>query len=340
MSVIVLMAVGGVLAWYLLPQRGYNVLKDAGQEECSLLIRGVNKTVAELATRPQNTENSKNRGLARPGEEQVIEGINGETLSYFKKLQSMFKKFKTVDAHLRAVKDYLWERFPPGKAQALFSIYKRYLSCEIELAEQLQYLGAPSGIDQALERLQWIQQFREEELGADLADRLFGQDYAVRKFRFQEAQILEDKTLNGEDKEEQLENLKEELAAKGISLPPLSAYQEYQLKLMIYRNELEKMADDEKKAKIREFREECFTPQEIARLEDMDQKLAKEKQIMVLYERQKRVIETDPSLNATLRQTRIRALQDKLFGNKAAGLRRREKMEQVLEEMRKTGPRG
>ena len=82
-------------------------------------------------------------------------------------------------------------------------------------------------------------------------------------------------------------------------------------------------SDEERQAKIRQFREEFFTPEQVRRLDDVDRLMADEKKNEEDYFAQENKIKNDSNLDADGKAQKRRELQDQMFGSEADAFRRR-----------------
>ena len=253
------------------------------------------------------------------------------TLKYFKHLEHLFRKSSSLgkdfdqvtdenfdqllEKYFDQVKRYLFSQFSGPEAQKLFDTYKKYLKCEIELSKSKKFkdLSNVRSIEEALETLKQIQEFRRERLGIELADKLFGADVKAKEYAFRRADIVADDALYGQEKEDQLKKLNQDMwgeDADAVEDHP-NNYNRYKEKLKIYKKDFDEMASEQlrkEKDKELDFRE-------------------KEKKIL-----------QDNKLSEEKRNAQIQALQNKMFGDEADAFRRRETMRIELERLKKEHP--
>lgn len=103
-------------------------------------------------------------------------------------------------------------------------------------------------------------------------------------------------------------------------------YNRYQLKLLLYQKDLSEMGEKARALKIQEFRKECFSKEQIKRLSEVDDRIAKEKQNMERYRAAEQKILDLKDMPQEEKNKRIKSLQDKFFGKEAEAFRRREAM--------------
>lgn len=249
-------------------------------------------------------------------------------LSFFRALQRHFseKSIAGLDSHFQKVNAYFHASFNPPDAQRLFDLYKKYLNCEISITNNDGYMTKSAAPEEILSLLKKIQTYRRQKLGAQNADALFGQDVKSREYLLRRSIIIEDPRLYGHEKEIFLKALTADMWDHQI--PPMEQsitdYDRYQLKLQTFRKDLSEMNEPERELKIRNFRNQCFSKEAIARLEEVDRRIAGEKQNLEQYRFAEKQIINNPALTQKERLNQIKTLQDLHFGNDAEAFRRRE----------------
>ena len=261
--------------------------------------------------------------------------INVYTVKYFKFLERLFKKSKDFKTHLAEVRAYLFSQFPEEEALKLFGVYQKYLECEMALAEQFSQWPDPQNPEDILAWLNSIQDFRRKQLGG-LADKLFGPEIKGKEYAVRRGSIVNDVNLYGPEKEVLLKELNADMwgdeadAVENYSKP----YNRYQEKLQIYALDLQEITDEqERKLKIKEFREQLFDSETIAKLEKVDQQMVMEKDKIADYYAAEETIKNDPDLEPDEKQEQIKTLQDHTFGEQADAFRRRDKIRMDKEKL-------
>ncbi len=267
------------------------------------------------------------------------------TLKYFKHLEYMFKESQNLNEHLNLVKTHLFSEFSDKEAQLLFDAYRKYVACEIALAQEYRNLSAVKSMDEAIAILRKIQEFRRARMGADLADKLFGPDVKAKEYAFRRSDIVGNRTLYGKEKESLLKKLNQDMwgdeadAVEQFEPDTPIAWQRFQEKQKIYQKDLDELgSEDAKEAKIREYRSEFFTPQAVQRMEAVDKQLASEKQSEAEYREKEKTILEDNTLSEKDKKQKIETLQNQIFGAEADAFRRRETMRLELEKMAREYP--
>ncbi len=258
------------------------------------------------------------------------------TLKYFKHMEHLFRKSTTLGEHFDEVKKYLFAEFSEEEATTLFETYKNYLQCEMDLIEEFRNLTSARSTEEAINTLKQIQEFRRDRLGVDLADKLFGSDVKAKEYAFRRADIVGDDALYGEAKDEMLKQLNEDMwgeDSEAIEEHP-NDYNRYKEKLLIYKKDLEQIeSEEERQAKIKEYRSEFFTPEVVKRLDEVDQQIVAEKQNETDYrEKEKKILE-NTGLTEETKNKKIEEMQNEMFGEEADAFRRRETMRLERERM-------
>jgi hypothetical protein len=147
--------------------------------------------------------------------------------------------------------------------------------------------------------------------------------------------ILSDSNIYGLEKERKLSILND--AMWGSKTMPfeenLTPYARYQEKLILYQNDLSKERPEaERTATLEQFRREIFTPEQLQRREEVNRSLAEEKNIKEQYFAQEKEIMNDPSQDQEGKESKIRDLQDKTFGEEAEAFRRGQIMQKAEDQ--------
>ncbi len=267
-------------------------------------------------------------GEENPNQYFVQSIANPNTVKFFKYLQMQIKA-NNLEDHLKAVEKYLQSVMEPVKAAEMFALYKKFCDYEIEMAKNMQKLSHPKNADELIRYLQEIHQYRREIFGTEIADAMWaievkGQEYNIRK-----GAILHNASLYGIEKEKQLSALKDEMWGtdpENVEEPPQTdpeKFSRYQEKQLIYQRDLNELPDADRREKIKEFRREYFSSEQVARLEQVDQELETDKKNESDYYAQEKEIMNNPALDNEKKAEMIRDLQNQTFGEEAEAFRRR-----------------
>jgi lipase chaperone LimK len=254
--------------------------------------------------------------------------VTAETLNFFRIIERRFavQSIKQLNEHFNEVGKYLHYQFKESEAQRLFEFYKKYLKCEIEIGSNQKYRAKIPDPKLILALLYKIQNVRRDRLGKETADALFGSEVKEREYLLRRAITIGDNTLYGKEKENRLQKLKydmwdDEVISIGEDRNP---YNRYQLKLLLYQKDLAELSMEERTKKIEEFRKEFFSKEQIKRLCEVDDQIAKDKEKMERYRAAERKILDSRNITEEEKDERIKALQEKFFGKDAEAFRRRE----------------
>ncbi len=258
------------------------------------------------------------------------------TVKFFKFLQRRFKDMD-FDAHLRAVEEYLNRTMDPRRAAEMFDLYKRFCNYEKGLLEAAKGWTTPGTPKDALKYLRNVQEYRRTFFGNELADVLFGAQVKHQEYSIRKQEIIDRKDLYGADKEKQIQKLRGEMWGDDAATIDnnLRPYDQYQEKLAVYNKDLEELNETDRKEKIREYRERYFSPEQVARLEKVDEQLEGEKRTEGEYRTKERKIMSDPNLDPQEKEQKIQELQNELFGEEADAFRRRETIRKAEEAFKK-----
>lgn len=258
------------------------------------------------------------------------------TLKFFKHLEHKFRASATLGEHFDSVEQYLFSEFSEKEARKLFDTYKEYLQCEMDLVEMYKNFADVQSPAEAIEMLKQIQEFRRDRLGKELADKLFGTDVKAKEYAFRRAAIVRDEALYGKEKEKQLAELNDAMWGEESAMVDAhrNDYNRYQETLQIYEKDL-KTAESGKmrKAKLRELREKHFSPEVVAKFEDIDQQMAEDEKREENYRKQVEAIRSNAELTEKEKKTKIQDLRDEVFGEEAEAFRRREAIRKGREKL-------
>ncbi len=264
------------------------------------------------------------------------EGRGIMLLKYFRFLQNKFSKSENLATHCADIWRYLISVMPEDDAEKMYAIYRKHLECEIELAKRISGAGQPETLEEILAGMEKIHDFRRSMLGSEMADGLFGAETKTREYALRRGAVVGDPGLSGEEKESLIEQLTSEMwedsSEKVQSVQ--GQYNRYRESLEIYRKDMNEMSSDEERSeKVAEIRQKYFTPEVVARLEEVDRNIQSEKETETLYRQQETRITESASLNDDEKKEAVETLQAIFFGNEAEAFRRREAIRLAGEEM-------
>ena len=254
--------------------------------------------------------------------------VNAYTVRFFKFLETQIE-FTSMDDHLKAVKAYLYSKFPPLQAQEMFALYRKFLDYEIQIHEKAKAWGQPKTAEELLRYLQSVQDYRRDIFGKEIADAMWGAEVKAHEYTIRKNGIKNDPNLYGAEKERRISHLKEEMwGADAVRLEDApqtdsERYEVYQEKQELYQKDLQQLTEYEKLRKIKEFREKYFTAEQMAKLEQVDREMEHERLRESDYYAKEKAILNDFSLSDEKKALAIQELQNSLFGEDADALRRR-----------------
>ena len=267
-------------------------------------------------------------GDEHPNQYFVQSIANPNTVKFFKYLQMQIKA-NNLEEHLKAVEKYLQSVMEPAKAAEMFALYKKFCDYEIEMTKNMQKLSHPKNADELIRYLQEIHQYRREIFGAEIADAMWGIEVKGQEYNIRKGSILHNGSLYGIEKEKQLSALKDEMWGTGpesVEEPPQTdpeKFSRFQEKQLTYQRDLNELPDTDRREKIKEFRKEYFSSEQITRLEQVDQEMENNKKNESDYYAQEKDIMNNPSLDNEKKAEMIRDLQNQTFGEEAEAFRRR-----------------
>lgn len=258
------------------------------------------------------------------------------TVKFFKFLQRQFRDMD-YEAHLRAVEEYLHRTMDTARAAEMFELYKRFLAYEKGLAETARSWPMPTTSKEAIEYLRNVQKYRRDFFGNDVADILFGAQVKHQEYSIRKQNIIADKNLYGKDKEKLISKLRQDMWGEdGATIDnSLRPYDQYREKLAIYEKDLSELDENSRKEKIREYRQQYFSPEIVERLEKVDEQLALDQKTEQDYRAKEQKIMSDPNLTAQQKEEKILELQSEVFGEEADAFRRREAIRKAEEAFKK-----
>jgi len=312
------------------------------------------RTPLRLEDRDQNIDLSKSDADFTNGENTAHSGIDLKeifseglinahtTYKYFKHLEHKFRKSTTPGEHFDLVEKYLFSQFSENEARELFDTYKKYLQCEMNLLTEFRNLTSVKSMEEALETLKRIQDFRRDRLGVELADKLFGADVKAKEYAFRRADVVGNDILYGREKEELLEKLNMDMwgteaeAVDDFETDSPNAWQRFHEKQRIYKKDIDELGSEAaKEARIMEYRTEFFSPDAVKRLEEVDKQIVQEKQTETFYREKEQEILSNKTISDEDKEEQLHEMQNEMFGEEADAFRRRETMRIELEKMMK-----
>lgn len=259
--------------------------------------------------------------------------VNPYTIKFFMFLSENFKEFDNEKDLFENVRKYLSSIMTADMADKLFDLYKKFVKYQLSLGDKSREWGMPKTVDETIDFLHKIQNYRREIFGRDVADILFGASVKAEEYPLRRGAILNDKNMYGAEKETRMNQLNE--AMWGDEADQVDAYAEtyikYREKLAMYEKDLSEMSEEAKKAQIRTFREEIFTPDQVRSFEEVDKAIADNEQKEHNYRARESEIMNDSGLTTAEKENKVRELQNQMYGDESDALRRRLAIERASE---------
>lgn len=265
------------------------------------------------------------------------DGRGPMVLKYFRFLQSKFNSATNLATHCSEVWNYLISAMPQQEAERIFAIYRKYLDCEIQLATKVSEMGQPKTLNEILDNLAQVQDFRRQMLGDEMADGLYGAEIKTREYSLRRGSIVGDNDLYGADKEDAIKRLTSDMWAESSEQVQAvqTPYNRYREKLEIYRKDFNEMgSEEEREERISEFRNQFFSPETVARLESVDMQIKSEKATESLYREKEAEVKSSASLSEKEKKETLESLQARYFGEDSEAFKRREAIRLGGEELR------
>ena len=263
--------------------------------------------------------------------------INKYTLKFFKYLQETFKDMP-FDQHIEAVRKYLYNSMDSESADKLLEIYKKFLNYENRLASDInKNMQDLNSTNDFLSMLSKMKKLQIEIFGEKDAEIIFGAALKAQEYPVRRAGIINDNSLYGKEKEERIRKLNKEMwGSEGENLEAdRKPYNRYKDKIETYSKDLSEMSESAKANKIKQFREETFSPDIVKKLEEVDNIMEADKQKELSYLAASSEITNNSNLSEAEKREMITDLQNKTYGDEADSVRRREAIESGKSEMSK-----
>lgn len=261
--------------------------------------------------------------------------VNKYTLKFFMHMDELFNNSTGLEDNLEKARQYLDSIMPPRLADRMLDLYKTYLNYQIGFQKKMKEWELPRTPEEALARLHRLQNYRRSIFGGEDADIIFGAGVKSEEYSIRRSAIVNDKEMYGEEKERKLYTLDNNMwgdeadSMKDRIMP----YMRYQEKLRLYQKDLSEMkSDEERQAKMMQLRRDVFNPDQIKQLDDVDRKLAEEKNIRDQYFAREREIQGDSSLGQEEKEKMIYDLQNATFGDGADAFRRGQAIEKGMKQ--------
>ena len=260
--------------------------------------------------------------------------VNKYTLKFFKYLQEKFKDM-SYEQHIEAIRKYLSDSMDAESVEKFLDLYKKFLDYENNLAKYLNNKEDLKTTDDFLNILMKMRKLQVELFGEKNADIIFGASLKAQEYPIRRNGILNDNSLYGKEKEERIRKLNKEMwGTEGDDFEKnRKPYTQYSEKIETYSKDLSEMNESEKAIKIKQFREEIFSPEIVQRLEEVDTTMDADKKKEASYLSAYNDIMNNKNLTDNEKKDLVYKLQNNTFGDEADSFRRREDIEAGKNEM-------
>jgi|GEM_PF-279941 len=257
--------------------------------------------------------------------------INPYTLNFLRELQWRFgKEEQTFESHFEKVCDYLKANVQIEDPDSLCELYKKYVEYEVSLEEKMGAFGPITNAKEALAALEKIQNYRRDFFGKDIADSLFAAEVTTQEYSIRRTAIVTDPELYGSEKLAMLEDLNKSMwgdeADQVDSLTIMNNnYNKYQESRQIYSKDMSEMGEVEKKQFDNMLRNNYFTPDVVAKFNEIDRQNEEQKKNEEQYYALEKQIINDPTISDHEKDEKITELQKEIFGKEGwAAFKRRD----------------
>ena len=274
---IAIAVVAGAMGWF-----GYTQLGTPGGSDANV---GITQPVAQASAPGPATLNDylssfivdKNQSIAlkhtrlgdgpseaTPGplDNAAVGVVNRGTADYFRYLQTQFQTGATLQANTEAIRQHLMETLPKADADRLFALYEKFLSFELTVSGKTKNWEMPQSPSETLALITKMQQLQQETFGAEDADMLFGGELKGMEYTARSSAIYNDRVAGGAEKEALLKKLATDMfGAEGAKIDEKkNPYNLFEEKLLIYKNDLDKLEPPEQEKLIQGLRAKYLPP--------------------------------------------------------------------------------
>lgn len=182
--------------------------------------------------------------------------VNRATADYFRYLQTHFDMGSTLQANTEAIRQHLLATLPKEDAEKLFALYQQFVDFEFTIGDKTKGWTMPESPNEALELIAKMQKLQQQTFGEENADLLFGGELKTMEYTARRSGILNDRIASGVEKEALLNKLaKDMFGVNGDTLDQKkNPYNLFEEKLLVYKNDLDKLEPLEAEKMIKQFR--------------------------------------------------------------------------------------
>lgn len=186
----------------------------------------------------------------------AIGTVNRDTVDYFRFLQTHFNEGSSLQENTALIHQHLLTTLPKDKGEELFALYQKFVDFEFSVGEKTKDWKMPESANETLALIKKMQQLQQQHFGVETADLLFGGELKTMEYTARRSGILNDQNTPGAAKEALLNKLAVDMF--GTDADKLDAqknpYNLFEEKLLIYRNDLDKLGPTEREKMINDLR--------------------------------------------------------------------------------------
>lgn len=186
----------------------------------------------------------------------AIGTVNRDTVDYFRFLQTHFNEGSSLQENTALIHQHLLTTLPRDKGEELFALYQKFVDFEFSVGEKTKGWKMPESANETLELIKKMQQLQQQHFGVETADLLFGGELKTMEYTARRSGILNDQSTPGAAKEALLNKLAVNMF--GTDADKLDAqknpYNLFEEKLLIYKNDLDKLGPTEREKMINDLR--------------------------------------------------------------------------------------
>lgn len=228
---------------------------------------------------------------------------------YFLSLMGEFPQEDVLELVREDIKINLKE---PALSEAM-ALFENYIDYKLTLVELEQQLQAPADyemndIELMRAQLDKLRNLRKEHLGDEVSDAFYGFDDVYDDYMLNRIEIINNRQLTEEEKQQQLTGLQEQLP------PGLQTMRDETARISNAFEAVEQMKQDGASSEeVFQYNSQQFGQQAAFRLQELESQRTAWRERIDDYLWEKADIETDPQMSAQEKQKAIEALQQNRF---------------------------
>lgn len=197
-----------------------------------------------------------------PKDEPAAQLVNRDTADYFRYLQTHFSAGATLQANTEAIRQHLMETLPKEDAEKLFALYEKFVDFEFSVGEKTKDWKMPDNPTETLALIAKMQKLQQQTFGVQDADLLFGGELKTLEYTARRSGILNDRVAGGAEKEVLLKKLATDMfGPEGEKVDAKkNPYNLFEEKLLVYKNDLDKLDAAGQEKLINELRAKYLPP--------------------------------------------------------------------------------